>query len=216
MASRLGELREEQPLTQEALAAKAGVARERSRGSRGGPTAPRSARSPSSPRPWTSTRGSSGPGWPRNREPRDRGRSEGDERSGRQAAPGGDLGPGLLDPQDDGYSLPSQLEACRAFCAERGWDVAAEFRVVFTAKYLRAVPEWRALEAAIERREVDVLVALKYDRLARHHWDIGTAIRTCEAAGVRVAFAQGDVPEGEFGDVSSSWRASAATRAGSP
>ena len=103
--------------------------------------------------------------------------------------------------QDEGTSPATQLEECRKLCAENGWEVVKEYRVAFSADYMADVPDWQDMMAAARRRDFDVLVTLKSDRLARHHWDLGTTLRTCERAGVEVAFVKDKIPEGEIGDV---------------
>ena len=105
------------------------------------------------------------------------------------------------DEQDDGTSPGTQLSESRALCARNGWDPIRVFQVTYSAEWAEDIPDWRELMEAIRRRDFDVLVALSYDRLARHHWDVGTTLRACQRHGVKVAFVKDEVPDGEYGDL---------------
>jgi DNA invertase Pin-like site-specific DNA recombinase len=105
------------------------------------------------------------------------------------------------DHQGDNFSIPSQLAECRAYCESEDLDVVREYVELFSAEWAEDMPQHQSMLAAARRGEFDVLVTLKYDRLARHHFDIGHALRVCERHGVKVVFVKDAAPEGEYGDL---------------
>ncbi len=75
------------------------------------------------------------------------------------------------DEQVEGYSLEAQLRACRALCADRGWQIAIEYveegRSARTDDP-RKRPEFARMMASAERRQCDVIVVHKLDRFSRN------------------------------------------------
>ncbi len=69
--------------------------------------------------------------------------------------------------EQDGTSLDTQEERCRAYAAERGWQVVAVYRETHTGSELWERPQLTALRDAVRSGAVDVLLAFALDRLSR-------------------------------------------------
>jgi site-specific DNA recombinase len=102
--------------------------------------------------------------------------------------------------QEDGYSLGTQVTACRQFAAERRWTVVAcEHDVASGANRHRPGLE-RSL-AIIERGEADVLLAHALDRVSRHQIDVAVIVDRVESAHGTLALVTEDfeaTPVGTF------------------
>ncbi len=70
------------------------------------------------------------------------------------------------DEQAKGYSLPTQIDACRQFAAERGYTVVAEFREDYTGTTVDR-PELDKVYDLARQGAITGLVVLELDRLAR-------------------------------------------------
>ena len=92
--------------------------------------------------------------------------------------------------EEEGSSLETQEERCRAFATERGYDLDEEhvYREVHTGVELWERPELTALREAVRRRDVDVVVAYAIDRLSRDPVHLGVVLSEAEHAGVEVEF----------------------------
>src|SRR5450759_70198 len=100
--------------------------------------------------------------------------------------------------QDEGYSIPAQMKAIRAFCVAEGLSPVAEFveaesaghtgrkRFSEMVAYLRANPDVRTV------------VAHKLDRLYRNFTD---PVLLEEELGVRARYVLGDVPATPQGEL---------------
>src|SRR5256714_14188871 len=90
--------------------------------------------------------------------------------------------------EEDGTSLDTQLERCRAHCAERGYTVAEEhvYREVHTGTELWERKKLSQLRDAARRREVGVVVAFAIDRLSRDPVHLGVLISEADHAGAAV------------------------------
>jgi site-specific DNA recombinase len=88
--------------------------------------------------------------------------------------------------QEDNYSLETQEERARAYCAGHGYAVVGVYREVHTGRDLFDRPELSALRMAIRRREVDVVVAHALDRLTRQQAHLGLLVSEMDYAGVRL------------------------------
>jgi len=66
-----------------------------------------------------------------------------------------------------GYSLPSQMEACRKYAEERGWSVVAEITddgisgAILDRLGLDRIPD------LVQAGEIDAMVVLSVDRFSR-------------------------------------------------
>jgi site-specific DNA recombinase len=82
--------------------------------------------------------------------------------------------------QLEGYSLDAQVRAARGFCAERGWEIVAEYdEEGRSARYedLNRRPRFKAMLAAADAHAFDVVLVHKLDRFARN---LAVTLRTLE------------------------------------
>src|SRR3954452_11094845 len=105
--------------------------------------------------------------------------------------------------EQDGTSLGTQEERCRAYAAEHGYtiDDADVYREVFTGTELWERPQLTRPREAVRRREVGAVVAYAIDRLARDPVHLGVVISEAEHAGVPVEFVTEPLdasPEGQL------------------
>lgn len=103
--------------------------------------------------------------------------------------------------QEDGFSLDTQEERCRAYAAQHGYEVSDVYREVFTGVELWERPQLTALREAVRRHEVDAVIAYAIDRLARDPVHLGVVLSEAEHAGVPVLFVTeplDDSPEGQL------------------
>jgi site-specific DNA recombinase len=83
--------------------------------------------------------------------------------------------------QKDGYSLATQVAACRQHAQASGWTVAAVEQDVASGANRHRPGLERAL-GMIERGEADVLLAHALDRISRHQLDVAVIVDRVEAA----------------------------------
>jgi DNA invertase Pin-like site-specific DNA recombinase len=93
----------------------------------------------------------------------------------------------------ESLGVERQREDCTKLVADRGWTLA---RAPFVENDTSAAgrkprPEFRALLAAVEAGEVDVIVAWALDRLTRTARDRLALVETCRDHGVRIALVRG-------------------------
>ena len=103
--------------------------------------------------------------------------------------------------EDEGTSLATQEAACRRYCAERGYPVAAVYREVYTGADLFERPQLSALRAAVRAGEVGVVVAHALDRLSRNQAHLGLIASEVEHAGAAIELVTEkleDTPEGRL------------------
>lgn len=83
-------------------------------------------------------------------------------------------------------STDSQLLEAKAYCASRGWNEPTiyEDHGISGAKLSR--PKYNQLKEAIRRKQVDVLIVFKLDRLARSLRELVLLVEEMEALGVRL------------------------------
>lgn len=107
------------------------------------------------------------------------------------------------DQEQEGTSLATQEERCRAYAAEHGYQVDEShvYREVFTGAELWDRPELTRLREIVRARDVDVIVSYAIDRLSRDPVHLGVILSEAEYAGVRVEFVTeplDDSPEGQL------------------
>lgn len=68
---------------------------------------------------------------------------------------------------EKGYSLQSQLEACRRYAREHGFNIVAEYRDDFSGAKLDR-PDFSKLRESVSRNEIDVVIVYCADRLTRN------------------------------------------------
>jgi len=103
--------------------------------------------------------------------------------------------------QEDGTSLDTQEERCRAYAQERGLVVTGVYREVYTGAELFDRPQLSALREVVRRREVDVVIAYALDRLTRNQAHLGVIVSEADYAGVALEFVTErleDTPEGRL------------------
>ncbi len=94
--------------------------------------------------------------------------------------------------QDEGYSIPAQLKAIRAFCAEQGLTPLAEFIEAESAGRAGRTRFGQMIAFLQANPECLTVVAHKLDRLYRNFAD---QIELEEKLGVRARYVVGDVPD---------------------
>lgn len=98
--------------------------------------------------------------------------------------------------EEEGLGIDRQRAACLRLADFRGWTV--DPALIFpdndvSASKRRERPRYAAMLAAIERREVDVVVAWAVDRLLRRPIEMERLIELCESTGVKIVTVQGDL-----------------------
>ncbi len=100
--------------------------------------------------------------------------------------------------QDEGYSIPAQLKAIRAFCASQGLSPAAEFVEAESAGKAGRKRFTEMVDFLKGEPGVRVVVAHKLDRLYRNFTD---QILLEEIVGARARYVTGDVPDSPQGEL---------------
>lgn len=91
------------------------------------------------------------------------------------------------DQADNGYSLPSQLDACRTYAERFDYVVVGEFREDQSGATPVAVrPQGRLLTEMIKTRKVDAIIVHQVDRLSRDIVDLLATVRNWLQTGVEV------------------------------
>ena len=101
--------------------------------------------------------------------------------------------------QDEGYSIPAQLKAIRAFCDAEGLSRVAEFIEAESAGHSGRTQFGRMLAFFGDNPECRIVVAHKLDRLYRNFSD---QVSLEEELGVRARYVVGDVPYTPQGELS--------------
>jgi site-specific DNA recombinase len=100
--------------------------------------------------------------------------------------------------QEEGFSIPAQLKADRAFCEKEGLVPVAEFIEAESAGKAGRRRFGAMLEFFREHPEVRLVVAHKLDRLYRNFTD---QVRLEEELGVRARYVVGDMPDSPQGQL---------------
>lgn len=91
------------------------------------------------------------------------------------------------DQADRGYSLPTQLEACRRHAERLGFTVVTEFREDCSgAMPFAERPEGKRAATMVKRREADAIIAYQVDRLSRDIVDLLAQVRDWIKSGIQV------------------------------
>lgn len=89
-------------------------------------------------------------------------------------------------------AVTRQREDADALIQQRGWEFVIEYRENDTsAAGKKARPKFRAMLAAVERGEIDVIVAWALDRLTRTARDRLALVEACRDHGVKIALVRG-------------------------
>src|SRR5688500_17541249 len=70
--------------------------------------------------------------------------------------------------EEDGTSLGTQEAACRAYCAERGYEVVGAFSDTYTGAEYRQRPGLSAVRERVRAAGADRVVSFAIDRLSRN------------------------------------------------
>ena len=100
--------------------------------------------------------------------------------------------------QEEGYSIPAQLKAVRAFCDKEGLEPVEEFVEAQSAGKAGRKGFGRMVAFLREQSEVRVVVAHKLDRLYRNFAD---QVRLEEELGIPARYVVGDVPASPQGEL---------------
>jgi site-specific DNA recombinase len=100
--------------------------------------------------------------------------------------------------QEEGYSIPAQLKAMRAFCEKEDLVPVAEFIEAESAGKAGRTRFGAMLAFLEEHREVRLVVAHKLDRLYRNFAD---QVKLEEELGVRARYVLGDMPDSPQGQL---------------
>jgi len=91
------------------------------------------------------------------------------------------------DQAEKGYSLPSQIEACRSFTEKLGYVVSVELSEDHSgATPISERPQGARLIDMAKRREVDAVIVYQVDRLSRDIVNLLATVQTWLRAGVEV------------------------------
>ncbi len=91
------------------------------------------------------------------------------------------------DQSDSGFSLPGQINECRAYAEKLGFDVTAEFSEDASGKKpFNERAQGMILTEMIQRRQIDAVIFHKVDRLGRDIVNILTTVQTWLKAGVEI------------------------------
>jgi site-specific DNA recombinase len=91
------------------------------------------------------------------------------------------------DQAEKGYSLPSQIDACRLFAEKLGYTVAFEFTEDFSgATPIAERPQGGRLVDLIKQREIDAVIVYQVDRLSRDIVNLLATVQTWLRAGVEI------------------------------
>jgi site-specific DNA recombinase len=91
------------------------------------------------------------------------------------------------DQADKGYSLPSQLEAIKAYAVAHGFEIAADFADDYSgATPIADRPEGKKAIAMLRRHEADGIITHHVDRLSRDLVDALATVRDLTRAGLEV------------------------------
>ena len=112
--------------------------------------------------------------------------------------------------EEEGSSLDTQEERCRAYAAEHGWQVVRVYRETHTGSELWERPQLTALREMVRSGAVDVMLAYALDRLSRKQTHVAIIADDCERAGAQLAFVTEDFEQSSVGTFLRSAKAFAA------
>jgi site-specific DNA recombinase len=101
--------------------------------------------------------------------------------------------------EEDGTSLDTQVERCRSYAAERGWDVIAVVRETHTGAELWERPRLTELREQVRAGAVDTVLAYSLDRLSRRDIHLAVLLDEAERYSVRIACVTEDVDTSPVG-----------------
>lgn len=88
---------------------------------------------------------------------------------------------------DKGYSLPSQIEACRKFAEQKGLDIVALYQDdISGTRSISSRPDGGQLQREIESGHIKAVIVYQIDRLSRDIVDLLTSVRDWLRFGVEI------------------------------
>ena len=102
---------------------------------------------------------------------------------------------------EDAYGMDAQEQECRAYAEGQGWQVLAAHREFHTGTELFERPEMTKVRAAMRRREFDVLLVDRLDRLSRDIDHRGFLRTEAKYAGVTIASATEQIDDSLAGRI---------------
>ncbi len=113
------------------------------------------------------------------------------------------------DIQGDGYSLQTQLDSCRQYAAQRGYQVVGDYCDRFSGEKLHR-PQLSKLMEQVYLESIQVVVVHDLDRFTRNPSHLAILEMEIEKAGGRVEFVMGDYNDGPEGQLSKAIKAAIA------
>jgi site-specific DNA recombinase len=95
--------------------------------------------------------------------------------------------------EDLSESVERQITACKYTAASRGYEVVAVERDTQSAFAAKKRPGWERAKAAVERGEVDVVIAWQMDRITRSVAELEQVIDLMENTGASIVTSMGDL-----------------------
>lgn len=111
--------------------------------------------------------------------------------------------------QGEGYSLQTQLEACKAYAEQRGYVITQVLEDMHTGTVLDR-PSIKQLLERLRRREGTVVLVYDLDRLTRDPDHLAILEQEIEDAGARVEYVLGQYADTPEGHLSKSFKAAIA------
>jgi site-specific DNA recombinase len=102
---------------------------------------------------------------------------------------------------EEGTSLETQEQACRAYAEARGYEVAVVYRETHTGADLFERAQLTRLRDAIRGGDIDVVIVYALDRLSRNQAHLGFIYTESDRAGVAIELVSEDLdatPEGQL------------------
>ena len=98
----------------------------------------------------------------------------------------------------EGTSLQTQLEACREYCHDKGWDIAHRFSEAYSGLTLER-PKLNELRELVRRDQIDMVVVYCLDRLTRDPGHGVIITQELEKHGVKLEAVTEDIDNTELG-----------------
>lgn len=76
-----------------------------------------------------------------------------------------------------GYSLNAQIEVCKKYCEQRGWEVVMIYKEAISSKKEDRRPQFKRAITFLKEGGADVLVAWKLDRISRSNFEFQKLLR---------------------------------------
>ncbi len=90
--------------------------------------------------------------------------------------------------EEEGTSLDSQEDACRAYAADHGYAVGRVTREIYPGNELWDRPKLAQDRADLKAGKFQALIVHGIDRLTRDHIHLGVIVEECDRAGVELQF----------------------------